>query len=84
MNPIEFSESADSEWSFIIEHDRRLAEAIDPVLDQIENGTIPGAMFENRARFTTVRVPGRDELYAIIWEVRSDHHFMLRIGRVGT
>ncbi|MGZ0069705.1 hypothetical protein [Microbacterium arborescens] len=55
---------------------------IDPILDSIEEGNTPGEMFANHRRFTQVRVPGRDDLYAIIWEVREDDLYVLRIGRV--
>jgi hypothetical protein len=79
---LDFSPAADSEWQLILERDRILAESIDPLLDQIEAGETPGQMFANHVRFTTLRVPGRDELYCIVWEVREDYLYVVRIGRV--
>lgn len=82
MKPVEFSPEADDEWDQILERDRKLAEAIDPLFDEIEDGTLPGQMYANHVRFTTLRVPGRDDLYTVIWEDRGDHYYVLRVGRV--
>jgi hypothetical protein len=79
---IEFSPAADSEWEQILTGDRVLAEAIDPLFDRIESGELPGQMFANHARFATLRLPGRDELYCIVWEIRQDYLYVLRVGRV--
>ena len=82
MKPFEFSPTADGEWQLILDRDRFLAERIEPLLDQIENGSPPGERFDNHARFTALRVPGRDGLYVIVWEDRNDHYYALRIGLV--
>lgn len=81
MKPLDFSPLADDKWAYIVEHDRKLAEAIDHVFDRIESGALPGQMFDNHARFTTVRVHGRDEAYAVVWQVRDDHFYVVYVGR---
>lgn len=80
--PLDFSPAAADEWDLIVDRDRPLAEAIDPLFDAIEAGELVGQMFDNHARFHTLRVRGRDELYAIVWEGRGDKYVLRRVGRV--
>jgi hypothetical protein len=79
-----FSPAADGEWEHILDRDRKLAEIIDPILDDIEDGTLPGGRFSNGKAVTTLRVPGRDQAYAIVWENLSDTRRVLRIGIIST
>lgn len=82
MKSLDFSPSADDEWSHFLSYDRKVAEIADPLFDEIETGGLPGQMYANHARFTTFRVPGRDDIFAIVWEVRDEYLYVLRIGRI--
>lgn len=83
MDTLGFSPEADAEWEQILDRDRPLAEAIDPVLDEIEADPTSGRQYDNHARFRLVRVRGRSEDYIVIWEVEPDGPRVLRIGRSG-
>lgn len=82
MKKLDLSPAADGEWEHILDRDRKLAEIAEPILDAIEAEELVGERFQNAARFTTFRVPGRDQLYAVVWEDRGDHFYLLRIGAV--
>lgn len=82
MKPLDMSPPAKDEWDHIIDRDRKLAEAVQPLLDDIESGEIVGERFQNGARFVTFRIPGRDELFVVVWVDRGNHLYVLRIGRV--
>jgi hypothetical protein len=80
--PVDFGPIADEQWDHIINHDRPLAKAIDSVLDEIESGERVGRRLENGARFTTLRVPGRDEVYVIFWDNHDDHRYVHYLGKL--
>ncbi|MAL05254.1 MAG: hypothetical protein CMH36_00075 [Microbacterium sp.] len=80
--PVDFSPTADDQWDHIINHDVPLAKAIDPLLDDIESGELVGQRLTNAARFTTLRMPGRDEVYVIFWENRDGYRYVNYIGKL--
>ncbi|MDO4070544.1 hypothetical protein [Clavibacter michiganensis] len=77
-----FTLAAEGEWQHFLDHDRKLAELVDPILNSIESGELPGQMWNNKKRFTTLRVPGRDESYLVAWENLPDERRIVRIGVV--
>lgn len=82
MDSLEFSPDADDAWAYIIDSDPKLAEVVDAKLDEIEAGIEQGRMRQDRHRFVTLRVPGRDDLYVIVWERKQGHLYVLRVGKI--
>lgn len=82
MDELELSPEAEYQWEHIADYDRPLADVIERVLDDIESGAITGSMYANHARFVPVRIPGRDDQYAVIWQNRPEGPYALYIGRV--
>lgn len=80
MGTVSFSPDADDQWAHILDRDTSLAKILDSLLDSIESGEEPGRRRGTR-RFCTARVPGRDDLYAIVWELRDGDPHITYIGR---
>lgn len=76
------SDLASSTWETTIKPDAKLAETLNKVFDEIENGTRRYQQYVNHARFTTLSVPGRDDQYMVVWEVDDEGPLVLGIGRV--
>lgn len=79
MVTISFSPEADDEWADILDRDVPLAKILDRLLDSIESEEIPGRR-RGDLRFCTTRVPGRDDRYAIVWEIRDEEPYVTYIG----
>jgi hypothetical protein len=80
---LDFSPEADDAWSYIIDHDREQAEALDKVFDRLERdaSSVHAVAYDNQARLTMVRVRGRDESAIIVW--RPEVGGIIRIEHVG-
>ncbi|OII28862.1 hypothetical protein BIV03_01005 [Curtobacterium sp. MCBA15_016] len=76
------SDLALSTWENIVRPDAKLAETLNKVFDEIENGTRRYQQYMNHARFTTLSVPGRDDQYMVVWEVEDEGPLVLGIGKV--
>lgn len=68
-------------WEHIIKHDTKLAEVVDGKFNDIENGMETGRVRSGK-RFVTLRVPGRDDLYIIVWENRDAGPYVVHVGRI--
>lgn len=76
------SPEAQAWWDTIAKPDPKLAEVLDKVFDEIEDGERHYQQYDNHARFTTTSVPGRDDQYMVVWEMDDEGPLVLGLGKV--
>jgi hypothetical protein len=68
MTELYIADSAGDKWDTICETDPKLAEVLDKVFGRIEDDSQLYRQYANHARFVQVNVPGRDDVWTVVWE----------------